>query len=118
MTISEVSKKYDITPDTLRWYEKIGLLKNVNRKESGLRDYNEENCNSISFIKCMRDAGIPVETLLEYMELLSQGKSTLEKRKQLLIKQRENLQKKVDVLLSSISRLDYKIENYEKIMVK
>ena len=63
MTISEVSKKYDISTDTLRYYERIGLLPPVPRTKSGLRDYDENSCKSVEFIKCMRNAGLPIATL-------------------------------------------------------
>lgn len=56
MTISEVSEKYGLTPDTLRYYERIGLIPPVPRTKSGLRDYDESSCNWIEFIKCMRGA--------------------------------------------------------------
>lgn len=69
MTISEVSKKYDISTDTLRYYERIGLLPTVPRTKSGLRDYDENSCKSVEFIKCMRNAGLPIEALIEYMTL-------------------------------------------------
>lgn len=44
MTIAEVSRKYDISPDTLRYYERIGLIPPVPRSRSGIRDYDEESC--------------------------------------------------------------------------
>ena len=53
MTISEVSEKFGLTPDTLRYYERIGLIPPVPRTRSGLRDYDESSCNWIEFIKCM-----------------------------------------------------------------
>lgn len=74
MTISEVSKKYNLTQDTLRYYEKIGMLSNVPRNKSGIRNYDEKSCGRIEFIKCMRDAGVEIEALLEYMKLLEKGK--------------------------------------------
>ena len=54
MKINEVSKMYDITADTLRYYERIGLIPTVNRNESGIRDYTETDCNWVNFAKCMR----------------------------------------------------------------
>ena len=63
MTISEVSKKYDISTDTLRYYERIGLLPPVPRTKSGLRDYDENSCKSVEFIKCMRNAGLPLSLI-------------------------------------------------------
>ena len=73
MTIAEVSREYGISIDTLRYYERIGLLPPVNRSKSGFRDYTRENCEWVEFIKCMRTAGIPVEALVNYVELFSRG---------------------------------------------
>lgn len=80
MTISEVSEKYGLTPDTLRYYERIGLIPPVPRTRSGLRDY-DGSCNWIEFVKCMRGAGLQIEALIEYVALYQQGDSTIEARK-------------------------------------
>ena len=61
MKIKEVSEQYDITPDTLRYYERIGLIRNVPRDKNGIRNYSEENCNTIAFIKCMRSGNVSIE---------------------------------------------------------
>ena len=58
MTIAEVSRKYDISADTLRYYERIGLIPPVPRTRGGLRDYGEESCGWIQLMKCMRAAGV------------------------------------------------------------
>lgn len=63
MTISEVSKKYNITADTIRYYEKEGLIPTVPRNKNGIRDFDENSCGWIEFIKCMRSAGLEIETL-------------------------------------------------------
>ncbi len=115
MTISEVSKKYDITTDTLRWYERIGLINGVPRKSSGLRDYDEENCKTIEFIKCMRNAGLSIDFLQKYMELFKKGDSTLLERRQLLMDEREILRKQIKEMKATLERLDFKIENYDKL---
>ena len=94
MTISEVSKKYNLTQDTLRYYEKIGILSNVPRNKSGIRNYDENSCRRIEFVKCMRDAGVEIEALLEYMQLFEKGKSTAKRRKEILEEQREKLLEK------------------------
>ena len=67
MTIAEVSKKYDLTPDTLRYYERIGLLSSVPRNTSGICNYDEASCKRIEFVKCMRSAGVEIEILIEYI---------------------------------------------------
>jgi len=83
MTISQVSQKYDITADTLRYYERIGLIPHVPRNKSGIRDYDEESCRWIELMKCMRKAGVQIEALIEYVALFQKGDDTLEARKQI-----------------------------------
>lgn len=114
MTISEVSHKYDITQDTLRYYERIGLLPSVKRTESGIRNYTEEDCNWVDFIKCMRSAGLPIEVLIEYVALFQQGDSTIEARKGLFMEQRRQLIEKMENIQKTVERLDYKIARYEQ----
>lgn len=113
MTISEVSKKYDISTDTLRYYERIGLLPPVPRTKSGLRDYDENSCKSVEFIKCMRNAGLPIEALIEYMTLYREGDSTAEARMEILVEQREALLGRIEEMQSTLARLDRKIEMYK-----
>ncbi|HIU52283.1 MAG TPA: MerR family transcriptional regulator [Candidatus Merdicola faecigallinarum] len=115
MTIAEVGKKYNLTPDTLRYYERIGLLQGVPRNKNGIRNYDEKTCKRIEFIKCMRDAGVEIEILIEYMSLFEKGKSTVEARKKLLEEQREKLLVKQKSINETIDRLNYKINLYEEI---
>ena len=67
MTISEVSNKYNLSAETLRYYERVCVIPPVNRNENGIRDYTEVNCNWVNFIKCMRDEGLSIESLIEYL---------------------------------------------------
>ena len=117
MTISEVSQKYGLPADTLRYYEKVGLIPPVNRKESGVRDYTETDCGWVEFIKCMRGAGLSIETLIEYVSLFRRGNRTVQKRKQLLIKERDALQQRVEQMQQTLNRLNHKIEVYEEKLV-
>ena len=73
MTIAEVAKRYGLTTDTLRYYERVGLLPVIGRMASGIRNYTESDCEWVSYIKCMRSAGVSVETLVEYVRLFRQG---------------------------------------------
>lgn len=114
MTIAEVSKKYDLSQDTLRYYERIGLIPNVNRNKSGLRDYTEEDCRWVEFIKCMRSAGLPIEILIEYVNLFQQGDETIGARRELLVEQRSILIDRMEELKKTIERLNYKIERYDQ----
>ena len=114
MTIAEVSKRYEISVDTLRYYERFGLLPPVNRAKSGFRDYTEGDCQWVSFIKCMRAAGIPVEALIDYVALFQQGDSTREARRQILVEQKELLQGRVDEQLRTLEYLERKIQSYDQ----
>ena len=118
MMIAEVSKKFDLSQDTLRYYERIGLLPGVNRNKSGIRDYTEEDCRWIEFIKCMRNAGLPIEALIEYVGLFQQGDATVKARKDLLTEQRKQLIAKIEDMNKTLERLNYKIESYEQSVVE
>ena len=114
MNIAEVSKKYDLTQDTLRYYERVGLLPRVNRTSSGIRDYSEEDCHWVEFIKCMRQAGLPIEVLIEYFALYQKGDETIQARRQLLVEQREQLIERIREMNETLERLNYKIDAYER----
>ena len=117
MTISEVSEKYGLSPDTLRYYEKAGLIPPVNRKENGIRDYTPEDCGWVEFIKCMREAGLSIEVLTEYIALYAKGNRTLQKRKNLLVTERDRLQKRIEQMQKTLERLNYKISVYDEKIV-
>ena len=117
MTIGEVSEKFDITADTLRYYERIGLIPPVPRKNNGIRDYDEEACKWVSFVKCMRNSGVQIEPLIEYVTLLQAG-TGIDRRKKILIEQRARLRQQEKQLRETIDRLDYKIDHYEELFRK
>lgn len=114
MKIAEVSKVYGLSADTLRYYERIGLLPNVTRTASGIRDYSEQDCARVQFVKCMRGASVSIEALIEYMALFEEGDATLEARKALLEEQRDLVQERIAEMQAGLDRLNYKIDNYEQ----
>jgi len=118
MQISEVSERFDLTKDTLRYYERIGLIPKIRRNSRGNRDYREEDCRWIEFIKCMRSAGLSIDTLIKYLELYKQRDSTIKDRKELLTEERDKLAAKIEKMQQTLERLNYKIDVYEKKIVK
>ena len=92
MTIKEVSEKYDISADTLRYYERIGMIPEVTRNANGIRNYQKSDLGWVELAICMRSAGLPVEALIEYVKLFQKGDSTFAARLQLLQEQREKLE--------------------------
>lgn len=118
MTIAEVSRKYNLTADTLRYYERMGLIPPVPRTSGGIRDYNEDSCRWVEYIKCMRSAGVSVDILAEYVALFRQGRETIPARKALLIEQREQIEARIRELNEALARLNWKIDGYEDRVLK
>lgn len=118
MRIAEVSKQYDISADTLRYYERIGLLPRVHRNASGVRDYDETDLARVKFIKCMRGANVSIEALIEYMQLFAEGDATLAARKAILEEQRDLVRERIAEMQAGLDRLDYKIAHYEDLIVE
>ena len=113
MTIAEVSKKYDISADTLRYYERGGMIPPVTRTASGIRDYQDSDLGWVGLAKCMRSAGLPVEAMIEYVRLYQEGDSTIPARLQLLLEQRQSLLEQKKKIDETLDRLNYKISIYE-----
>jgi DNA-binding transcriptional MerR regulator len=118
MKIAEVSERYGISADTLRYYERIGLVPTVHRNESGIRDYSEIDLKRVEFIKCMRSAGLPIEVLIEYVGLVQQGDATIAARKEILQEQRAQLAARMAEMQKTLELLDYKISVYENTVLK
>lgn len=114
MKIAEVSKKFGISADTLRYYERIGLIVNIHRNKGGIREYSSEDLQQIEFIKCMRNAGLSIESLIHYFDLLRQGDTTIAARRDLLLKEREKMLLRMAEMEESLNRLNYKISLYEQ----
>ena len=117
MTIAEVCRKYDISADTLRYYERIGLIPPVPRTKSGIRNYDEESCGWIELMICMRKAGVQIEALIEYVTLFKEGDKTLKAREAILIEQRDKQLEKMKEIQASLDRLNHKIELYQSGMM-
>ena len=118
LNISDVAKATGLTAHTLRYYERIGLLPGVTRTTNGVRNYSEQDCARVQFVKCMRNAGMSIEALIEYMQLFEQGEHTAPARKALLEEQRNLVNARITDMQDGLKRLDAKIENYESMLVK
>ena len=114
MTIKEVSEKFDITADTLRYYERVGLIPPVARNASGNRDYQEKDISWVEHTVCMRNAGVPIEALIEYVKLVQLGDATFGARLDLLQEQYDKLEEQRQQIEVTMERLRYKISKYEE----
>lgn len=113
MTIKEVSKRFGISQDTLRYYERVGMIPTVTRTSSGIRNYQQDDLSWVELAICMRSAGLPVEAMIEYVKLTQEGDSTIPARLQLLEDQREVLLEQKEKIDATLKRLNYKIRRYE-----
>ena len=114
MKITEVSKKYGVSQDTLRYYERVGVIPPVNRAKGGSRGYSEGDCKWVEQATCMRNAGLPVEVIVEYIKLYKEGDETIPARLDLLIEQRDKLLEQKAAIDEMLERLNFKISRYER----
>ncbi|MGC9247902.1 MerR family transcriptional regulator [Listeria ivanovii] len=114
MNIKEAAKITGLTNDTIRYYERIGIIMPLPRQDNGLRDFTERSINQLKFAKTMRSAGMGVESLREYVAMIYENDdSTIVARKALLTEQAELMQEKIDRMQEAHDYLLYKVENYE-----
>ena len=114
MTIKEVCSRFGISPDTLRYYERVGVIPEVHRTPGGIRDYTEEDLGWVETAACFRSAGMPIELLIEYVRLYKEGDSTIAERCALLRKARERILAERQKCDDALRKMEYKIRVYEK----
>lgn len=114
MKIAEVSAKYGIPADTLRYYEKEGVIPKVGRGSGGIREYSEKDCEAIEFAQCLRAAGFTVEDIVEYRRLFDMGDSTFRERLELFQRKREDLLAQRAAVDKALDLVDYKISCYDR----
>lgn len=113
MNIKKASEITGVSADTIRYYEKIGLIHSIKRNENGVRIFDEEDLRWIHFARAMRTAGLSIESLSHYVSMFQEGDHTIEARKEILHDQIEDLTKRIDVLQAAKDRLEFKLANYD-----
>lgn len=116
MTIREIAAKTNMSTDTLRYYERIGLLPPVPRNAAGIRNYDEYFVNFINFIKKLKASGMSLEHIIDYIRLAEMGDATIQERKKLLAEARETLLEKINSLQLVAELADYQLRNYENLL--
>ena len=96
------------------YYERVNVIPKVTRTSGGIRDYQEEDLRWVELAVCMRNAGLPIESLIEYQRLFRAGDSTIPARLELLNEQMDILQKQKEQIEETMDRLSYKISRYEE----
>lgn len=117
MNIKKASELSGVSSDTIRYYERIGLIPPIKRNENGIREFDEEDLRWITYSRQMRKAGLSIESLVEYLNLFRMGADTILTRKGILADQILELKKKATELNDVIERLEFKLEHYDDHMV-
>lgn len=115
LSIQEASSRLGLTPSTLRYYDKEGLLPGLKKLKSGTRIFSEKDLQWLGLICCLKNSGMSIADIKNFMNLCLQGESTCEERKEVLERHKKNIYKQIENLQNSLSTVDYKIENYKEI---
>ena len=112
MTIAEVAKETGTSAHTLRYYERIGLIRPVGRAGSGHRRYCTEDVRWVTFLRHLHATGMPIRRMLDYAQLAWKGESTFTARREILEAHRDDVAAKMKELSVNLSKLEYKIGRY------
>lgn len=115
MNIRKVTELTGMTADTIRYYEKIGMIPPIKRV-SGIRQFDEDDVKWIDFVKHMREAGLSVDALVAYVHLFQEGQGMAAERKEILKGQATILKDKMAKMSQTLEMLEYKIDNYESLV--
>jgi DNA-binding transcriptional MerR regulator len=112
LTIGQVSESVGLTPDTLRWYERIGLVEPIPRDTAGQRRYRPLDVERVELLVKMRSTGMPLAQMHQYVELIHGGPATRGERIALLREHRERTLARIEALRRDLVVIDRKISRY------
>ncbi len=114
-TIGEVAEKTGLSTHTLRYYEKDGISRPIKRKENGLREYTDEDIALLKVINCLKETGMSIKDIKNYVKLCEVGDNTIEERKEIFIKQKKYIEEEIEKLNKHLETAKYKIKYYENL---
>jgi DNA-binding transcriptional MerR regulator len=114
LTIAEVAERTGTSVHTLRYYERIGLIRPVSRARSGHRRYAPEDVQLIEFLRKIRATGMPIRRMLVYAELMRRGEPTFGERRALLEEHRVDVARKLAELTQHLDMIDRKVRMYSE----
>lgn len=113
MNIKSASDLLGISADTIRYYERVGLVPPITRTTTGIRDFKEHDIEALEFIKCFRSAGVSVDSLVDYMSLYQKGDGTIGERLGILEAEKKKIEERLSQLQAALNRLNLKIKHYK-----
>lgn len=112
-TISEAAEKTGLPPSTIRYYDKEGLLPNIKRK-NGIRVFEDMDLRLMGLLTCLKNTGMPIKRIRDYVELTSKGDDTLQERYEIIKAQRQFVLDQIEQLQYYLEELDFKDWYYNK----
>ena len=113
-TIKEVSEKFNITPYTLRYYEKEGLIPSILREKNGHRLYGDTDLEWIQIVCCMRATGMSIEYIKKYIDLCVLGENTIPERRKIILCQKEIIENHIKEYKKLLNVVDKKLKHYDE----
>lgn len=109
-SIKQVSDKTSLPTHTLRYYEKEGLLPNINRSEGGSRRFSEDDLEALELICCLKSTGMSIRKIKEFVELSAQGRQTLNQRCGILFEHKRAVEEQIKAMEKHLAKVNCKIE--------
>ncbi|MDQ6421644.1 MerR family transcriptional regulator [Paenibacillus sp. LHD-117] len=117
-TINEVRKMFDISASTLRFYENEGILPEIRRDTNGRRVYDDSQIEWLNLLVALKDTGMPLEKIKEYLHMAYEGDNTLEQRRQILQEHKQSVEEKLALTLNHLEKINNKIILYDVLVLK
>lgn len=117
MKISEVSRKFDISIQTLRYYERLHVIPPVPRDENGFRDYRKSDLAWIHYVQALRRSGVSIQSIQKYVRLVPKGVATRDSRKAILLEQRQKLLNQRALIDDALAHMDHKLSVYDDYVI-
>lgn len=118
MYIREMAKRTGISEDTLRYYERIGIMPAVPRNGNGVRDYGEYHVQYMALVRRLKSSGMKLEDIQQYMKLARSGVQTADIRKNMLCIAKDNLIRQIENLQNAVKEADFQITHYETSLLR
>lgn len=114
-SIKEVSQKTGLSIHTIRYYDQEGLLPRLKRSSGGRRIFSDHDIAWLELICCLKNHGMPLETVKKFMTYCLQGAKTCEQRKEILEAHRTQIEEQIKQLCCHLEMINYKLEHYQEI---
>ena len=113
MQIGEISKKTGLSISTLRYYDKHGLLQNIDRSNGSIRKFDDKDLEALRIILCLKTSGMKISEIKQFMDWCSKGDTTIDKRLNMFYQQEKNINEQIDILNKSLKLIKFKQWYYE-----